>query len=163
MFFADVSIMCGTGGRVGPSALITASCPAMAFASVVPAEGVSLEKAEAAFDAEMQKLADKGVTPEELGNAKIRMKDSAAFIRDSLSESAHIVGAALASGMTLDDIEYWLSDIDTVTAGQVQDVAKKYLLINEQDPDYVTGYIIATEPKPGQPTPPPLPAQQEIR
>jgi zinc protease len=141
----------------------TARGPASAFAAVMPAENISLEKVEAAYNAEMQKVADNGVTPEELSEAKTRMKDSSVFIRDSLSESAHIVGAALASGVSLDDIEYWVSDIDTVTAAQIQAVAKKYLLAAEQDQNYVTGYIIATEPKPGQPAPPPLPAQEEVR
>lgn len=126
--------------------------------SLVPADGVTLETLEQAFDQDIAKLAKDGVTANELTEAKTRMKDSAAFARDSLSGPASIIGQALAIGQTLDDVEYWADDIDAVTAEQVQNVARKYLAGDENHkPAFVTGYVIvpdaetpatATEEKP---------------
>lgn len=136
-------------------------------ASVSPAEGKTLEEVETAFDAEMTKLADKGVTPEELAAAKTRIRDSMAFTRDSLSDPAHIIGEALVNGIPLDDIEYWPDEIDSVTADQIKAVAQKYLIPPvhpDQKPNYVTGYVIAVKHKPGDPEPAALmPPRQEIR
>lgn len=116
---------------------------------IVPADNVPLEKIETAFDAEIAKLATDGVTENELAEAKTRLKDGAAFARDSLSGPARIVGEALATGSTLDDVEYWTYDIDAVTAGQIKDVAQKYLLGTEAaKPAFVTGYVLVPEKKP---------------
>lgn len=135
-------------------------------ASLSPAEGIAREKAEAALDQELQKLAKNGVTPQELSEAKTRLKDSAAFTRDSLSTPAHIIGEALASGLSLDDVEYWTYDIDSVTADQVKSVAQKYLTPGntpDAKPAFVTGVIIPSEGTEKSPETPPTPAQQEVR
>ncbi len=108
-------------------------------AGLVPAEGIALETLEAAFDAEVKKIAEGGVSAEELADAKTRMKDSAAFARDSLGGPARIVGQALATGSTLDDVEYWTYDIDAVTADQVKDVALLHLQNNSSR---VTGFML---------------------
>ncbi|QQG36166.1 MAG: insulinase family protein [Micavibrio aeruginosavorus] len=111
--------------------------------SASPADGVSLETLEAAIDEELRKLIRDGVTDQELAEAKIRMQDSAAFARDSLSGPAMTVGQVLAVGLTLDDAEYWPRDIESVTRDQVQAAAKTYL-----DPDdigqrpYISGYLL---------------------
>jgi zinc protease len=111
-------------------------------AGLIPAEGVALETLEAAFDAEVKKIADGGVSPEELAAAKIRMKDSAAFARDSLSGPARLIGQALATGSTLDDVEYWPYDIDAVTPAQVRDAAMRYLRNNQSR---VTGFMLPAQ------------------
>lgn len=139
---------------------------AMFSASVSPAEGKTDEEAETAYDAEIKKLAEGGVTATELSEAKARIRDSVAFMHDSLSAPAHAIGQSLINGISLDDIEYWPDLIDTVTAEQVKAVAQKYLLPSgqsDQKPNYVTGYIYAVKPQPGA-TPPPAPTPvQEIR
>jgi zinc protease len=96
----------------------------------VPLPGQDPFSMEAALDEEMRKLAAKGVSDDELSDAITRMRDRAAFARDSLSGPAMIIGRALASGSSLDDVEYWPYDIADVTAQRVQTVAQTYL-----DPD----------------------------
>ncbi len=114
--------------------------------SIVPADGISMDKIEMALDAEIIRLAKDGVTAEELSEAKTRMKDSAAFARDSLSGPAQIIGSALSIGLTLDDVEYWTYDIDAVTAEQVKTAAQKYLLGDASyKPAFVTGHILVPE------------------
>jgi zinc protease len=144
----------------------TARGPSIFSASVSPADGKTLEEAEAAYDDEIKKLVDGGVTDAELAGAKTRIRDSIAFLHDSLATPAHVIGQALATGMSLDDIEYWPDEIDTVTADQVKAVAAKYLIPRtkaEDKPNYITGYIMAARRQPGEPEPAPAMPAQEIR
>jgi zinc protease len=111
--------------------------------SAVPAAGVTPEQIGKAFDAELAKLVEKGVTDKELAEAKARLKDEAVFQRDSLSQPATLFGETLAIGGTMDDVEYWPAHIDSVTAAQVQDVAKRFLdpADNHNRPS-VSGYLL---------------------
>jgi zinc protease len=65
------------------------------------------------------------------------MVSAAAFARDSLSGPARIVGAALATGRRLDDVENWPERIGAVTLDQV--VAAARLVIH--DDIAVTGVL----------------------
>ncbi len=113
-----------------------------------PAKGQTVEKLKTAIEKELRLLVEKGVTPEEVATAQARLQDQAAYALDSLTGPAMTIGRALASGATLDDIEYWPYDIATVTPAQVQAVAKKYL-----DPDApsafppVTGLLLPESPE----------------
>lgn len=95
--------------------------------AAVPADGHTIPEVEKAVQDELRALIRDGVTDTELAEAKIRMKDAADYARDSVTGPAMVIGTALATGETLDDIEYWPYDIDGVTATQVQDVAKRFL------------------------------------
>ncbi len=98
-----------------------------------PSPGKAIEALETALEFELQLLAQEGVSEAELKDAKTRLIDSAVYARDSLSGPAMIIGSALATGSSLDDIEYWPSKIEAVSAQQVTEVAKAYL-----DPDAPT-------------------------
>lgn len=111
-------------------------------ASLVPAGNATPEQVEKAFLDELQLVGDNGVTAAELADAKTRLKDSAAFARDSLSDPARVIGEALITGSTLDDVEYWPYDIDAVTAAQVQDVARRTLSENTAR---ITGIVLPPE------------------
>lgn len=111
--------------------------------SASPAENISLDTLEKAIDDELRKLIREGVTEQELAEAKIRMQDSAAFARDSLSGPAMTVGQVLAVGLTLDDAEYWPRDIEAVTSTQVQAAATTYLNPDQLDKrPYISGYLL---------------------
>jgi zinc protease len=89
----------------------------------------------------MSLLLKDGVTEEEVDRAKKRMQLEAVFARDSLTAPAHIVGAALATGRSLDEVESWADRIGTVTRDEVNEAAK--LVIH--DDVGVTGIML---PKP---------------
>ncbi len=116
--------------------------------SATPVEGVPMEKLESAADDALRAVIRDGVTDQELREAKDRLKDAAVFARDSINGPANIFGQALATGETIDDVEYWPENIERVTAAQVQDVARRFL-----DPDhygmqpYVTGWLLPEENK----------------
>lgn len=109
-----------------------------------PVKGQSLDSVKKALDAELQKIIDKGVSEQELNDAKTRLKDATIYALDSLSGPAMQIGYALVTGSSLDDIEYWPHDIENVSAAQIQAVVTKYLNPN-QPWEYppVTGYIEA--------------------
>lgn len=114
--------------------------------SGTPADGVDMKQLEEGIDAELRLLVRKGISATELAEAKSRMKDAAIFARDSISGPAMLVGRTLATGGTLDDVEYWPSMIDQVTADQVARAAHRFL-----DPDnfrlrpYLAGEILPGE------------------
>lgn len=94
---------------------------------------------ENAYLAELQKIADEGIPADELRRSKSRMIDAATYARDSVSGPAMIFGYTLTTGGTIDDVEYWPRDIETVSAEDVQNVVKTHLLGSEH---YITGYTM---------------------
>ncbi|GJL86065.1 MAG: peptidase M16 [Micavibrio sp.] len=113
-----------------------------------PAPGKHPEEVERALEQELRKLVSAGITEDELQDAKTRMQDAAIYARDSLSGPAMAFGHALATGSTVDDVEYWPQRIEEITAEQAQNVAQRFL-----DPDGkydhppVTGYLLPPAPK----------------
>ncbi|HEY0837391.1 MAG TPA: pitrilysin family protein [Azospirillum sp.] len=103
-----------------------------------PAAGVTMEKLEAALEREVAKLLEGGVTAEEVATAKRRMLAEAAYARDSLTGPAQALGAALATGQSVDDVESWPVRIDAVTADQVNAAARSVL----NKPNHVTGLLL---------------------
>lgn len=105
-------------GQRGPSAFTF-------YAS--PAPGVSLEKLEAAIEAEVQEVLDRGVTADEVAQAKKRMTSAAIYARDSLSGGGWAIGSALAMGGTIDLVESWPDKIRAVSPDLVMQAARHVL------------------------------------
>jgi zinc protease len=103
-----------------------------------PAAGVGMDKLEAALEREIARLLEAGVTAEEVATAKRRMLAEAAYARDSLTGPAQALGAALATGQSVDDVESWPVRIDAVTAEQVNAAARSVL----SKPNPVTGLLL---------------------
>lgn len=95
------------------------------YASPVP--GVSLEKIEAALISEIEKLLKDGVAKEEVDRVKRSMIAEAIYARDSLSTGARVLGSALASGRTVEDVESWPHRIADITVDQVNAAARAVL------------------------------------
>jgi zinc protease len=121
-----------------------------------PRPGVSLDRLEAAFDAELARLKSEPITPEDVQRATRRMVAEAIYARDSLSGAVRSFGAALATGRTVDDVEAWPERIGAVTAQQVN-AAAAYVFEADRS---VTGRLIpaavataAGEPAAGPPAP----------
>ena len=79
---------------------------------------------EQAMDAEIARLLKDGATDDEVTRAKASLQAEAVKARDSLSGPARLVGAALATGSTIDDIEAWPDRIGAVTVADVNAAAK---------------------------------------
>lgn len=98
--------------------------PARFIFYALPRTGVSLGQIETAMEAEIAKTLKTGVDADQLARAKTRLKAEAVYARDSLSTGARVLGAALASGQTIEDVENWVHRIDAVTVEAVNKAAK---------------------------------------
>jgi zinc protease len=92
-----------------------------------PRPGADLAAGEAAMRAEIAKLLAHGVTDEEVEEAKMRLRAGVIYARDGLQGAANTLGMALATGGTLDQVEYWPSHIAEVTTAQVMEAARTVL------------------------------------
>lgn len=104
----------------------------------VPLPGIAPETLDAALESEIRVLAKNGLREGELGEAIQRMQDAAIYARDSLQGPAMIIGRALTTGSSLDDIENWPDQIAAINEGDIIKAAQQYILDN---PNYVTGYM----------------------
>ena len=93
----------------------------------LPKPEVSLDELETGMDALIADLQENGVTQEELDRAKRSAIAQAIYSLDNQATLANIVGQALASGRTLEDVQSWPARIQAVTAEDVQAVAERYL------------------------------------
>ena len=107
-----------------------------------PLPNITMDQITAAVDAEIEKITNEGVSPEELQDSITRMQDSAVYARDSLRGPAMVVGSAIASGATLDHVEYWPEHIGNVRATDIQNVAQTYLSPTSEKTRFVTGHLL---------------------
>ena len=104
----------------------------------VAADGVSLEKVEAAIDAVFADVVKNGVTDAELTRAKSAYLADYIYESDNQATLARRYGWNLAVGRTVADIEGWPAAIAKVTAADIKTVAAEYLDLKRS----VTGYLI---------------------
>lgn len=109
---------------------------------VSPAEGVSLDEAEAALRASIARILEEGVPSTAVSRAITRLQDSAATAMDSLSGPANVIGRSLMAGWTLQDIEAWPEAISTITVEQVNAAARKVF----SSPGEVVTRLLPQEP-----------------
>jgi len=108
-----------------------------------PRPGLDVGVIETAIDEQVAKLLADGVTAEEVERAKQRLQRAAIFARDSLATGARIIGMALTSGRTIDDVESWPERIGAVTVEEVNAAARAVLRENNS----VTAVLLAAEPE----------------
>ncbi|MBI1214726.1 MAG: insulinase family protein [Alphaproteobacteria bacterium] len=89
-----------------------------------PAPGVSVDKLRAAIDDEIAKIADKGVTGEELKTSQKRALAGFTYYRDSLQGPGTLFGRALCDGFSTDYIEDTPERLQKLTVKDVAEAAK---------------------------------------
>ena len=103
-----------------------------------PQPETSLPQLEAAIDAVLADVVEKGVTAEELERAKSRLLADAVYANDNQRMLAQWYGASLVTGATVDQVRTWPDRIRLVTAEAVRDAARRWLDKQRS----VTGYLI---------------------
>lgn len=91
-----------------------------------PAEGKTVADLEAALRAEIRRIQEEGVSAEELARVKTQTIAGQIYKRDSMMAQAMEIGGAEAVGVSWRDIDKILDKIRSVSAEEVQAVAKKY-------------------------------------
>ena len=89
-----------------------------------PRPGGDLDTLEAAIDAEIARLLEDGVTPEEVARVQQRMIAEAVYARDSLTTAVRVFGSALTTGSSIEDVEAWPERIAAVTPEAVMAAAR---------------------------------------
>ena len=108
---------------------------------LVPSEGVPLADAEKAMDDVIAEFLKKGVNAKDLERIKTKVRAAEIYSRDSAGGLARDYGAALAVGLTLQDVADWPNALQAVTADDVMAAANLVLNRNQA----VTGWLTATE------------------
>lgn len=123
------------------------------WVSATPAQGVSLATLQAAVFSSLAQ-ATTGITDDEVARAQTRLIRQAAFARDSVAGPAMVIGQAMATGTTLEDIETWPAQIGGVTAAQVRAALTQQFLCTGPAQDTCPAPVIArVAPKAPAPAP----------
>ncbi|MBS9477354.1 M16 family metallopeptidase [Ancylobacter radicis] len=117
--------------------------------SVSPRPAVTMEALETALDEAIGTLAKDGPDAGELERAKTRLVAEAIYAQDNQATLARIYGAALTTGSTAEDVKIWPDMVKQVTAEQVRDVARRYLVPARA----VTSELRQVAPQPTNPQP----------
>ena len=104
---------------------------------IVPVPGLSLQEAEDALDAVLAQFLIDGVDPEQLERIKYQLRASEIYERDDVDSTARRYGAAMAVGLSVEDIQAWPDILQAVTADDIMDAARSVLNRNAS----VTGWL----------------------
>lgn len=107
---------------------------------IVPAEGVSLGEAEAALDAALAEFLEAGIDPAQFERVRRQARAEEIFGLDDTGARARTIGAALTSGLTLEDATGWLAALQAVTPDDVLAAAR---LLDRRAS--VTGWLMKEE------------------
>ncbi|WP_281955264.1 M16 family metallopeptidase [Pseudophaeobacter arcticus] len=108
---------------------------------IVPAEGVTLEEAEAALDATVSAFLTEGVDAEQLDRIKLQLRASEIYARDNVEGIANRYGRALTSGLTVQDVQDWPQILQSVTSDEIIAAAQNLLRPEAS----VTGWMMRQE------------------
>jgi zinc protease len=113
---------------------------------VVPSEGVSLDAAEAALDQAVDEFMAEGVDPGQLERIKMQIRAAMVYGDDDLSSLARRYGMALASGLTIEDVEAWPGILKAVTPEDIMAATERVF----DRRNAVTAWLTAPEATPSE-------------
>lgn len=94
---------------------------------VAPVPGVSLAQAETAMDKVLADFIAKGVDAAQFARIKTQIKAGLVFQKDDVGDLAQEYGAALTSGLTVEDVAAWPDALLSVSEQDVLAAAKEVL------------------------------------
>lgn len=92
--------------------------------AVVPPPGVTLERAEAAMDAAIADFLSKPIDPAAFERVRTQLRAAEIYARDDSDGLARRYGAALASGLSVQDVQAWPEALQAVTPEAVRAAAE---------------------------------------
>ena len=112
--------------------------PSQFVISASPKPGVEFSQIEQVIDSVIADVGQNPARSEDLERVKTQLIAQAIYAQDNQATLARWYGAALTSGLSIDDIRAWPDRIRAVTAEQVREAAQKWLDKKRS----VTGYLI---------------------
>ena len=116
---------------------------ALFVVSGTPAEGRTVAELESALRTEIARVANEGVGAQELERVRTQLIAAQVYKRDSMMAQAMEIGRTEATGFHWRDIDTLLEKIRSVTAEEVQAVARKYF-----KDDMLTVAVLDPQPLP---------------
>ena len=104
----------------------------------VPAPGVSVSDLEQAIEQEVTRIREGAIDTADVQRARQKMRARAIRMRNGTMPAAQVVGAALSTGATLEEMNTWPDRIGAVTGADVRVEAKAIL----RDEGSVTGVLV---------------------
>ncbi|MSU91356.1 insulinase family protein [Rhodobacteraceae bacterium 2CG4] len=108
---------------------------------VAPADGVTLEQAEARLDQALAEFIERGPDPAHLERVKTQVRAAQIYALDRQESRARLYGRALTAGLTVADVQSWPAALDAVTP---QDVTAAARLVFDRSVS-VTGYLTGVD------------------
>lgn len=96
--------------------------------SATPTAGHSVKQLQQAITAELQDIKDKPVSKQELDRIKAQVVASKVYEKDSLFYQAMQIGMLETVGLGWQRMDEYADKVRSISAEQVMQVAKKYLL-----------------------------------
>lgn len=91
---------------------------------IVPTPDLTLEQAEAEMDAVIAQFMEDGVDAEQLARIKAQIRAAGIYENDDVGGLARRYGAALTSGLTVEDVQAWPDILQAVTEEDILAAAK---------------------------------------
>jgi zinc protease len=113
-----------------------------------PAEGKTVLELEQALKAEVKQLQTELISPEELKRIKAQVLANNVYERDSNFYQAMLLGMLETVGIGWQKYDEYVTKVNQITAEQVRDVARKYLLEDHLNVAYLDPQPITEQPKP---------------
>ena len=137
---------------VGASYSLTSRLPELFTLEATPAEGKTVWNLESALKDEIAKLQIKLVDDDELQRIKAQVLAKAVYERDSNFYQALQLGMLETVGLSWKVVDEYVAKVNQVTAEQVREVARKYLIEDKLSVAYleplpITGQISETKPE----------------
>jgi zinc protease len=106
--------------------------------AATPKPGTTLPQIEAAMDAVLSDVIEHGVTADEADRCKNALVADAVYAQDNQATLARWFGAALMTGLTIEQVQGWPGRVREVTLDAVQKAARAVLDKRHS----VTGYLV---------------------
>jgi len=120
--------------------------PSLFLFDGIPAKGHSIEDLEQAIRAQIQRVRDEPVDPEELARIRTQLIAGKVYQKDSVFAQAMELGQLETLGLGWQLADEYVERLSAVTPEQVQAVARRYL-----DDDHLTVAVLDPQPlEPGQ-------------
>ena len=124
--------------------------PGMFYLDGVPATGRTPEELEQALRREVRRVAEEGVSEEELRRVRAQAVAGHVYQRDSMFFQARLIGSLEMAGLSYRTLDLQLEKLKQITSAQVQEVARKLL-----GDDELTVAYLDPQPLSGRRAPPP--------
>ncbi len=124
----------------------TARYPVLFLIQATPSRGRTPAELEAAIRAQIRRVQEEPIAPDELARVKAQVAASNVFTRDSVFYQAMQMGMLETVGLDWQMLDRSVERVRAVTAAQVQTVAKKYLTESNLS-------VTVLDPQPGKAKP----------